>query len=68
MSELDLIKSGESFDHEINDEQLGRVLGGLTSSQVGQRGDAVPGTMFGQDRIGAPQAYLFWTNGGWHGG
>ena len=53
---------------ELSDEMLERVAGGLTSSQVGQRGDAVPTVMSGPNRIGTPQAYRFWTGGGWHGG
>jgi hypothetical protein len=53
---------------ELSNEKLEQVLGGLTSSQVGQRGDAVPTVMCGPNRIGTPQVYLFWTGGGWHGG
>ena len=52
---------------ELSDDMLNRVAGGLTSSQVGQRGDPVP-TVSDLDRLGTPQAYLFWTGGGWHGG
>jgi hypothetical protein len=53
---------------ELSNEVLEQVLGGLTSSQVGQRGDAVPTVMPCPNRIGTPQAFLFWTGGGWHGG
>jgi len=53
---------------ELSEEILELVAGGLTSSQVGQRGDAVPTVMSGPDRIGTQKAYLFWTGGGWHGG
>jgi len=52
---------------ELSNEMLEQVSGGLTSSQVGQRGDEVP-TVPGPDRIDTTQAYLFWTGGGWHGG
>jgi len=53
---------------ELRDEMLEQALGGLTSSQVGQRGDALPPIIFEPARIGTPQAYRFWTGGGWHGG
>lgn len=53
---------------ELGEEMLDQVTGGLTSSQVGQRGDAVPTAKPDPNRIGTPEAYLFWTGGGWHGG
>ena len=53
---------------ELSNDLLEQVLGGLTSSQVGQRGDALPTVMSYFNRIGTPQAYLSWTGGGWHGG
>ena len=53
---------------ELSNEMLEQVSGGLTSSQVGQRGDPVATVVSGPNRIGTPPAYLFWTGRGWHGG
>ena len=45
---------------ELGEELLERVAGGLTSSQVGQRGDAVQ-ALYVRDGKDTPQAFLSWT-------
>jgi len=64
---LDPINDTGHSEPELSHHELDRFVGGLTSSQVGQRGDAVPTVVFEPNRIVTPQAYLFWTGGGWHG-
>jgi hypothetical protein len=45
--------------NELGEEMLERVAGGLTSSQVGPRGDAVTPAYTSPDKS---QAYLSWTH------
>jgi hypothetical protein len=53
---------------ELTDEQLDMIAGGLTASQIGQRGDAVPAIGPNSTLITETQAFRYWTGtGGWHG-